>query len=74
MNNRQYLAHVVRVKGIGMHGFFPGKHLVHIALNSIDFTVVYDKVVRMRSFPARVGVGGETGMHHGNGGSIGLIL
>ena len=46
---------------------FPGQHLVRIASDGIDFTVVHDEAVRMCTLPARVRVGAETGVYDCDG-------
>ena len=51
-----------------------GEHLIGVALDRIDLTVMYDKTVRVRSLPARVRVRGETGMHGCNRRLVILIL
>ena len=62
------------VQILGLHGLFSGKHLIHIAPDGIDFTVVHDQPVRMGSLPAGIGIGTETGVDNGNGRFIGFIL
>ena len=53
-----------------LHVFFPGKHLVVVAPDRVDLPVMHDETVRMRPLPAGIGVGGETGVHDGDGGRI----
>ena len=48
-------------------GLLPGDHPVHVAADGVDFAVVQDEPVGVGPFPAGEGVGGKTGMHHGNG-------
>ena len=57
-----------------MHGLLACKHLIRIALNGVDLTIVYHETVRMRAIPARRRVRRKTRMHHGNGRFIILIL
>ena len=52
---------------LGFHVLFARQHLIGIAADGVDLTVVYHQTVRMGTLPAGVGVGGETGMYHGNG-------
>ena len=49
------------------HVLLPGQHLVRIAPNGVDLAVVDHKAVGMGTLPAGVGIGGEAGMHHGDG-------
>ena len=49
---------------IGFHRFLSGAHFIRIAADRIDFSVVYHKPVRMRSFPARICIRAEAGMNH----------
>ena len=58
----------------GSHILLPRLHLVCIAPDGIDLAVVYDEAVGMRALPAGVGIGAESGMHHGNGRFIIFIL
>ena len=51
----------------GMKSFFTRQHAVMVSANGIDLAVMRNKTVRMGPFPGRGGVGGEAGMHHGNG-------
>ena len=55
---------------LGFHVLLPGQHLVGIAADSVNLTVVYHQTVRMGTFPAGIGIGGETGVYHGNGGFV----
>ena len=59
---------------VGRHGLLTGQHFVGISADRVDLTVVNDKTVRMGSLPARIGVGTETGMNHGDGRLIIRIL
>ena len=52
------------------HGLLTGQHAVHVAADGIDLSVVEDEAVGVCPFPAGGGIGGEAGMHHGNGGSV----
>ena len=45
------------MKMLGLHIFLAGKHLIRIAANGIDLTIVYNKTVGMRSLPAGIGIG-----------------
>ena len=58
----------------GFHGFLTRQHLIGITADGVDLTVVYDKAVRMCSLPARVRVGTETGVYHGDGRFIVFVL
>ena len=53
-----------------LHVFLSGKHLVVISPDRVDLSVMHDETVRMRPLPAGVGVGGEAGVHDGDGGRI----
>ena len=57
-----------------LHIFLACKHLVGVAADRIDLTVMYDETVRMCSLPAWVRVGTETGMYHCNGRLVILAL
>ena len=57
-----------------LHIFLTGKHLICVAADGVDLTVMYDETVRMCSLPARVCVGTETGMYHCNGRFVILAL
>ena len=59
---------------LGFHVLFTGQHLIGIAADGIDLAVVYHQTIRMSTLPAGVGVGGETGMYHSNGGFVILTL
>ena len=48
------------------HVFFSCKHLICVAADGVDLTVVYHKTVRMCPLPAWICVGTETGMYHGD--------
>ena len=48
------------------HVFLSGPHLICIATNGIDFSVMYDETVRMCSFPAGISVCTESGMYNCN--------
>ena len=48
----------------GFHVFFSCKHLICVAADGVDLTVVYHETVRMCSLPAWVCVGTETGVYH----------
>ena len=58
----------------GFHVFLPGQHFIRIASDSVDFPVMHNKAVGMSPLPARIGVGGKPGVHHGNGRFVILIL
>ena len=45
------------------HILFSGTHLVRVATDGIDLTVMYDETVRMCSLPAWIRVGTESGMN-----------
>ena len=49
-----------------VHSLFPGQHFIHIAPDGINLSVVYDKTVGMRSLPAGVCVGAESGVNNGD--------
>ena len=66
-NHRQNLAHVLFRQAGGLHGFLPGQHPVRVAPDGVDFAVVEDQPVGVGPFPAGGGIGGEPGVHHGNG-------
>ena len=44
------------------HGLLTCQHLVRISADGVDLTVMYDQPVRMRSFPARIRIGTESGV------------
>ena len=46
------------------HVLFSCKHLICVAADGVDLTVVYHKAVRMCSLPTWVCVGTETGVYH----------
>ena len=50
-----------------MHGLFPGQHAVDIAPDGVDLSVVHDIAIGMCPFPARIGIGRKTRMHHRHG-------
>ena len=54
------------VQMLGLHIFFPRQHLIRIATNSINFTIMDNKSIWMRSFPAWIGIGRKTGMYDCN--------
>ena len=66
IDDREHLVHIV-LKILRFHGFFPRHHLIHIAADGVDFTVVDDEAVGMRPHPAWIRVGAEPGVNHGNG-------
>ncbi len=49
------------------HGFLTGQHTVNVASNGIDLSVVRDHAIGMRAVPGGSGIGGEAGVHDGNG-------
>ena len=51
---------------LGLHIFLTGQHLVIVAPDRVDLSVMDDKTVGMSPFPAGIGVGGKTGMHDCN--------
>ena len=51
----------------GFHVLLTGQHLIGVAADGVDLTVVYHQTVRMRTLPAGVGIGGEAGVYHGDG-------
>ena len=59
---------------LGFHVLLAGQHLIGIAADGVDLAVVYHQAVRMRTLPAGVGVGGETGVYHGDSGFVILAL
>ena len=59
---------------LGFHVLFARQHLIGIAADGVDLTVVYHQAVRMRTLPAGVGVRGETGVYHGDSGFVILAL
>ncbi len=58
----------------GVHGLLPGQHPAHVAPDGVDLPVVEDKPVGVGPLPRRVGVGGEPGVHQGDGRSVRLAL
>ena len=73
IDNRIDLVEILLAHDIGFHRLLAGEHAVRVAANRVDFAVVQDEAVRMCALPGRVGVGGETGMYHRNGGLVILI-
>ena len=59
---------------LGFHVLFARQHLIGIAADGVDLTVVYHQTVRMGTLPAGVGVGRETGMYHSDSGFVILTL
>ena len=59
---------------LGFHVLFARQHLIGISADGVDLTVVYHQSVRMGTLPAGVGVGGETGVYHGDSGFVILAL
>ena len=57
-----------------MHGLFSGQHTVRVAPDGIDLTVMGNEAVGMSPFPAGQGIGGESGVDHGNGRFVGFAL
>ena len=68
-DNRHNLGQII-AQNLIVHGLLAGSHLIGVAADRIDLTVMYDKTVRMGSFPARCRIGTETGMYHGDRGII----
>ena len=66
IDNGNDFAHFI-LQHIVYHILFTGVHPVHIAADRIDFSVVNDKAIRMRSLPAGKGIGTEPGVDHGDG-------
>ena len=73
IDDREHLVHIV-LKILRFHGFFPCHHLIHIAADGVDLSVVDDKTVGMRPHPAWIRVGAEPGVYHGDGRLVVLIL
>ncbi len=48
---------------LGFHIFLSGTHLIRIAADRIDLSIMYNKTVRMRSLPAWICVRTESGMN-----------
>ena len=46
-----------------MQDILTAQHLIHVAGDGVDLAVVYHHAVRMRTLPAGIGVGTETGVH-----------
>ena len=64
----------LRAEELRFHGLFPCQHLIHVATDGVDLTVVDNDPVRMGSHPAWIGVGTETGMYRCQSRFIILIL
>ena len=73
IDDGQYLVHL-RLEKVGLHGFFPGQHLIYIAPDGIDLPVMDNDPVGMGTHPAGIGVGAEPGMNHRQGRFIIRIL
>ena len=73
VDDRQDLVHILLHDGAG-DGLLTGQHCVGVALDGVDLAVVQDKAVRVGAHPAGVRVGGETAVHHADGGFIILVL
>ena len=69
----EHLVHVLLHHG-GAHGLLPGQHAVGVAPDGVDLAVVQDQAIGVRPLPAGGGVGGEAGVHHGNGAFKLLLL
>ena len=52
------------IQCLAVQDVFPAQHLVYVTSNGIDLTIVYHHAVRMRTLPAGVGIGTETGVHN----------
>ena len=72
-NHRQNLVHV-RCHAGRLHGFLPRQHPVGIAPDGVDFAVVENQSIGVRPLPAGGGVGGESGVNHGNGAFVAVLL
>ena len=58
----------------GRHILLPGAHLIRIAPDRVDLTVVDDETVRMRPLPAWIRIGAEPGVDRRHGRLIVRIL
>ena len=56
-DDRKNLRQILLCKASGLQCLFSCQHLIHIALDSVDLTVVHHKTVGMCTHPAGVGVG-----------------
>ena len=72
-DHREHLVNLIIQTG-GYHGLLPGQHTVRVAADGVDLAVVEDVSVGVRALPAWGRVGGEPGMHHGNGAFVALLL
>ena len=73
VNHGHHAFHVV-LELRAAHGFLARVHAVKVAANRVDFAVVQQHAVGMRSLPAGVRVRGKAGMHQGNGALAARIL
>ncbi len=64
--HRQHLMQLP-VEILAGHGLLPGQHLVRIAPDRVDLTVMDNQPVGMGSLPAWVRIGAEPGVHRGDG-------
>ena len=69
----QDLVHVLLHAG-GLHGLLPGQHSVGVSTDGVDLAVVQDQPVGVGPLPAGGGVGGKTGVDHGDGALIPVLL
>ena len=65
IDDREYFFHIG--EKLGFRLAFTGIQPVDVALNRIDFAIVYDIAVRMRPGPAGEGIRTEPGMHECHG-------
>ena len=73
IDDRQHLMHL-RFKINGLHSLFPRHHLIYVAADRVNLTIMYDDTVRMCTHPARIGIGAEAGMHGCDRGLVVRIL
>ena len=69
VHHRQHLVHIPVQQWRG-HGLLPGQHPVRIAPDGVDLPVVGHEAVGVGPLPGGVGVGGEPGVNHGDGGLV----
>ena len=50
------------IQCLAVENVLTAQHLIHVTGNGVDLTVVYHHTVRVRTLPAGVGVGAETGV------------
>ncbi len=73
VDGRQHLVKLT-LEMLRLHILLPCTHLIRVAPDGIDLSVMYDKTIRMGAFPAWIGVGTEPGMHQRDCRLIILIL